>query len=46
MAVAPLIAMKSTACDSLEAVGMELDRRAHTYENARPALSQAGGSFV
>lgn len=33
MAVAPLIAMKSTACDSLEAVGMELDRRAHTYEN-------------
>lgn len=33
MAGAPLIAMKSTACDSLEAVGMELDRRAHTYEN-------------
>lgn len=33
MAVAPLIAMKSTACVSLEAVGMELDRRAHTYEN-------------
>ena len=33
MAVAPLIAMKSTACDSLEAVGKELDRRAHTYVN-------------
>ena len=33
MAVAPLIAMKSTACDSMEAVGMELDRRAHAYVN-------------
>mgnify|MGYP001117166512 CR=1 FL=1 len=31
MTVAPLIAMKSTKCDSLEAVGKELDRRAHTY---------------
>lgn len=31
MAVAPLIAMKSTKCESLEAVGRELDRRAHTY---------------
>lgn len=33
MTVAPLIAMKSTKCDSLEAVGKELDRRAHTYVN-------------
>lgn len=33
MAVAPLIAMKSTACESMQAVGMELDRRAHTYVN-------------
>lgn len=33
MTVAPLIAMKSTKCESLEAVGMELDRRAHTYAN-------------
>ena len=33
MAVAPLIAMKSTKCESLEAVGKELDRRAHTYVN-------------
>ena len=33
MTVAPLIAMKSTKCDSLEAVGRELDRRAHTYAN-------------
>lgn len=33
MTVAPLIAMKSTKCDSLEAVGKELDRRAHTYTN-------------
>lgn len=33
MAVAPLIAMKSTKCESLEAVGRELDRRAHTYAN-------------
>lgn len=33
MTVAPLIAMKSTKCDSLEAVGKELDRRAHTYAN-------------
>lgn len=31
MTVAPLIAMKSTKCESLEAVGKELDRRAHTY---------------
>jgi DNA repair exonuclease SbcCD ATPase subunit len=31
--VAPLIAMKSTKCESLEAVGKELDRRAHTYAN-------------
>ena len=30
MTVAPLIAMKSTKCESLEAVGKELDRRAHT----------------
>lgn len=28
MTVAPLIAMKSTKCESLEAVGKELDRRA------------------
>jgi hypothetical protein len=33
MTVAPLIAMKSTKCESLEAVGKELDRRAHTYAN-------------
>ena len=33
MTVAPLIAMKSTTCESLEAVGKELDRRAHTYAN-------------
>lgn len=33
MTVAPLIAMKSTKCDSLEAVSKELDRRAHTYAN-------------
>ena len=33
MAVAPLIAMKSTKCESLEAVGKELDRRAHAYAN-------------
>lgn len=33
MTVAPLIAMKSTKCESLEAVGKELDRRAHTYDN-------------
>ena len=34
MTVAPLIAMKSTKCESLEAVGKELDRRAHTYATA------------
>lgn len=33
MAVAPLIAMKGSQVESLEAVGMELDRRAHTYVN-------------
>ena len=33
MTVAPLIGMKSTKCESLEAVGKELDRRAHTYAN-------------
>lgn len=33
MAVAPMIAMKSTKCESLQAVGKELDRRAHTYAN-------------
>ena len=33
MTVAPLIAMKATKCESLEAVGKELDRRAHTYAN-------------
>lgn len=33
MTVAPLIAMKSTKCESLEALGKELDRRAHTYAN-------------
>ena len=33
MPAAPLIAMKSTKCESLEAVGKELDRRAHTYRN-------------
>ena len=33
MTVAPLIAMKSTKCESLEAVGKELDRRSHTYAN-------------
>lgn len=33
MTVAPLIAMKSTKCESLEAVGKELDRRAHSYAN-------------
>lgn len=33
MTVAPLIAMKSTKCESLEAVGKELDRRAHGYAN-------------
>ena len=33
MTVAPLIAMKSTAVKSFEAVSKELDRRAHTYVN-------------
>ena len=33
MTVAPLIAMKSTKCERLEAVGKELDRRAHTSAN-------------
>ena len=33
MTVAPLIAMKSTAVRSFEAVSKELDRRAHTYVN-------------
>lgn len=33
MTVAPMIAMKSTKCESLEAVGRELDRRAHVYKN-------------
>ena len=33
MPAAPLIAMKSTKCESLEAVGKELDRRAHVYHN-------------
>ena len=32
MTVAPLIAMKSTKCESLEAVGKELDRRAQAAE--------------
>ena len=40
MTVAPLIAMKSTKCESLEAVGKELDRRAHTYAND---VDQSGG---
>lgn len=44
MAVAPLIAMKSTKCESLEAVARELDRRAHTYVNdvdpARSGLNE------
>lgn len=34
MTVAPLIAMKSTAVRSFEAVGKELDRRAHTYDQS------------
>lgn len=33
MAVAPLIAMKSSQVKSFDAVGRELDRRAHTYAN-------------
>lgn len=33
MTVAPLIAMKSSQVRSFEAVGRELDRRAHTYVN-------------
>lgn len=33
MTVAPLIAMKSSQVRSFDAVGRELDRRAHTYEN-------------
>lgn len=33
MTVAPLIAMKSSQVKSFDAVGRELDRRAHTYEN-------------
>ena len=37
MTVAPLIAMKSTKCESLEAVGKELDRRAHTYDRSPKA---------
>ena len=35
MTVAPLIAMKSTKCESLEAVGRELDRRASRRVNGR-----------
>ena len=41
MTVAPLIAMKSTKCESLEAVGKELDRRAHTYANDVESLLDA-----
>ena len=33
MTVAPLIAMKSSQVKSFDAVGRELDRRAHTYAN-------------
>lgn len=33
MTVAPLIAMKGSQVKSLDAVGKELDRRAHTYAN-------------
>lgn len=33
MTVAPLIAMKSSQVKSFDAVGRELDRRAHTYTN-------------
>lgn len=33
MTVAPMIAMKSTKAKSLEAIGRELDRRAHVYRN-------------
>ena len=35
MTVAPLIAMKSSQVKSFDAVGRELDRRAHTYANER-----------
>lgn len=42
MTVAPLIAMKSTKCESLEAVGKELDRRAHTYANDVDQFDHAG----
>ena len=34
MTVAPLIAMKSSQVKSFDAVGRELDRRAHTYDEA------------
>jgi len=40
MTVAPLIAMKSTKCDSLEAVGKELDRRAADAWNRDHAAPQ------
>ena len=39
MTVAPLIAMKSTKCESLEAVGKELDRRAHMPAESSPMVS-------
>ena len=44
MTVAPLIAMKSTKCESLEAVGKELDRRAHTYANDVDQSGRVDGS--
>ena len=33
MTLAPLIAIKSTKCESLEAVGKELDRRATLWQS-------------
>ena len=43
MTVAPLIAMKSTKCESLEAVGKELDRRASRWVNG--AIGDYGAAW-
>lgn len=43
MTVAPLIAMKGSAVKSFAAIGMELDRRAHTYVNdVKPEFRHIG----
>ena len=44
MTVAPLIAMKSTKCESLEAVGKELDRRA--LEKEAKAEGKSTGAYA